>query len=294
MSLFKRRLAAQEPDDLDEEDLDDEDLDEDDEDDEDYDDDDDDDDEDYDGLDDYSTDDPEAREVFEEEADALTEEAEDAILDAKDRRTMDRFAKRCLRTAIGFVVAGALLFLAEAKLGICFGYTLAPHVIPLAFFGGGMLALIIAMIGLQRKIVMALVLLCFGWYMILLYGIFDRLSPETAYTYLPGTSRLVQMTRVTSYTSTKLYIDEPIVWNVVSRRFTLPVQGRTRPMVELVYLEFDPDNEVVRLSYEDRLWAVYDPKAAVWYDLLHRSIPEDLLQEETTEPTTAPKKHSYK
>ena len=293
MSFFKRRWEAQEPDEIDE---DDDDLDEEEDEDGDYEDEEYEDDDEYDrdDLADHITDDPDAREAFEEEADALTEEAEEAILDAKDRRTMDRFAKRCLRVAIGSVIVGALLFFAETKLGICFGYTLAPHVIPLAFFGGGMLALIIAMIGLQRKIVMAIVLLIFGWYMILLYGVFDRLSPETVYAYLPGTSRLVQVTRVTSYTSTKLYIDEPIVWNVGSHRFTLPVQGRTKPMVELVHLQFDPDNEVVRLFYEDRLWAVYDPKEDVWYDLLHRSIPEDLLPEETTEPATTAKKHSYK
>ncbi|MDE5565212.1 MAG: hypothetical protein K2I93_08640 [Oscillospiraceae bacterium] len=213
--------------------------------------------------------------------DELTED-EEAALEAEEKHRHTRFARGCLEVAVFMLVLAGAFTLLELKANISVLYILPPHILPLACMATSLLALMVGLFGIRRNAFAMMVMVLSGWMVLFVYAMIYLQEPETIHKAVPGTDKNVVLTLVSTLGSATLYIDEPIVENVVSYHWKLPVHDKNMPLDDLVVLELQESGEV-HLLFDERLWAVYDPETNVWADVLHHEESEQTETEEETE-----------
>lgn len=216
---------------------------------------------------------PEAEALPPEDAASPEPEEESADEEAEEARRTSRFARGCLEVGAGMLVLAGLFMLLESKAHICLFYTWPPHVLSLACMAGSFLSLMVGLFALGKNAFAMLVMILSGWTVLLVLAFVRLQDPETMQMPIPGTERTAVMTLVSTPGSATLYIDEPMIWGVLSRHWALPVHDRNLPLVELVELEEQEDT--VQLIFNGRLWAVYDPERNTWADVLHHEAAEE-------------------
>lgn len=213
---------------------------------------------------DVPVDDTDNEELTEEQ-----EEEEERLAEERSRKRLGRFARGCLEVAAFLLLCAAGVFFAERGAGIAVGYLLPPNVLALSLMAGSILALVVGMFSINRRVLGGLMMILCGWLMLFTYALANLQEPEYLSVTIPGTQQKLEMTLVSTYASTTLLLDEPILEPILSHRWKFPVHGRNIPLDELIELRRISRQNVVHLYYEGRLWAVYDPAADSWADVLN-------------------------